>query len=255
METTDGRKLEGTVLNESSEDMRLQTGDKRVHLLRTMGGKFREVTSQTDWPSYNGETRGNRYSALNQINRKNVAKLAPKWVFTLPNTAPLQATPIVMGGIMYMTSANECYALDAGAGRQIWHYQRPRTRNLTGNAAGGINRGVALAGDRLFMVTDHAHIIALNRFTGDLLWETEMADWHQNYNATSAPLIVGNLVVSGTAGSDEGSAWLRSSFRSGHGKGSVAILDHSCAGRARIGDVARQGHRAWRSAHLVHRHL
>jgi alcohol dehydrogenase (cytochrome c) len=204
VETTAGRKLEGTVLNESSDDMQLQTSDKQVHLLRKAGEKFREVTSQTDWPSYNGDTRGNRYSALNQINRKNVSKLAPKWVFSLPNTAPLQATPVVAGGLMYMTSANECYALDAGSGRLIWHYQRPRTRNLTGNAAGGINRGVALAGDRVFMVTDHAHIIALNRMTGDLLWETEMADWHQNYNATSAPLIVGSLVVSGSAGGDEG---------------------------------------------------
>ncbi len=218
VETTDGRKLEGAVFNQSSDDMQLQTGDKRVHLLRKVGDKFREVTSQTDWPSYNGETRGNRYSTLNQIDRKNVVRLAPKWVFTLPNTAPLQATPVVMGGIMYMTSANECYALDAGAGRQIWHYQRPRTRNLTGNAAGGINRGVALAGDRLFMVTDHAHIIALNRFTGDLLWETEMADWHQNYNATSAPLIVGNLVVSGTAGGDEGVRGFIAAFDQATGK-------------------------------------
>ena len=59
-------------------------------------------------------------------------------------------------------------------------------------------------GDRLFMVTDHAHLIALNRFTGDLLWETPMADWRQNYGATSAPLVVGNLVVSGISGGDEG---------------------------------------------------
>ena len=64
---------------------------------------------------------------------------------------------------MYVTSANECYALDAGSGRQIWHYQRPRTKGLVGNAAGGVNRGVAVAGDRVFMVTDHAHLIALNR--------------------------------------------------------------------------------------------
>ena len=218
IETVDGHKLEGAVLNQTSDDMQLQTGDKRVHLLRSVGGKFREVTSQTDWPSYNGDTRGYRYSALDQINRTNVTRLAPKWIFTLPNTAPLQVTPVVAGGIMYVTSANECYALDAGAGRMIWHYQRPRTRNLTGNASGGINRGVALAGDRVFMVTDHAHIIALNRFTGDLLWETEMADWHQNYNATSAPLIVGNLVVSGSAGGDEGVRGFLAAFDQATGK-------------------------------------
>ena len=170
--TTDGRTLEGLALNQSTDDMQLETADHHIHLLRKAGEKYREVTSQTDWLSYNGQLNGNRYSTLAQINKNNVARLAPKWVFSLPNTAPLQATPVVANGVMYMTSANECYALDAGSGREIWHYQRPRTRHLTGNAAGGINRGVALAGDRVFMVTDHAHIIALNRYTGELLWET-----------------------------------------------------------------------------------
>src|SRR5260370_15321422 len=104
---------------------------------------------------------------------------------------------------MYVTSANECYALEAGSGREVWDYQRARTRGLVGNAAGGVNRGVGVAGGRVFMVTDHAHLIALDRSTGALLWETEMADWHQNYNATGAPLPVGNLVVTGSSGVDE----------------------------------------------------
>ena len=105
---------------------------------------------------------------------------------------------------MYVTSTNQCYALDAGTGRQIWHYSRPRTRGLIGNAAGGVNRGVAVAGDRVFMVTDHAHIIALNRATGALLWETEMADWRQNYNATGAPLVGRKSRDLRYAGGDEG---------------------------------------------------
>jgi alcohol dehydrogenase (cytochrome c) len=218
VQTTGGGVLEGLALNQTSDDMQLQTPDRKIHLLRKVGAKYREVTSQSDWPSYNGDTRGDRYSKLDQINRKNVNWLAPKWVFSLPNTAPLQGTPIVLEGVMYVTSANECYALDAGSGRQIWHYQRPRTKNLTGNAAGGINRGVALAGDRLFMVTDNAHIISLNRLTGDLLWETEMADWRVNYNATSAPLAVGNLVVSGTAGGDEGVRGFIAAFDQATGK-------------------------------------
>ncbi len=70
----------------------------------------------------------------------------------------LQTTPVVVDGIMYVTGANECYALDAGNGREIWRFQRPRTKGLVGNAAGGINRGVAVSGDRVFMVTDHAHL-------------------------------------------------------------------------------------------------
>jgi alcohol dehydrogenase (cytochrome c) len=119
---------------------------------------------------------------------------------------------------MYVTSANQCYALDAGSGREIWHYQRPRTKDLVGNAAGGVNRGVGVAGDRVFMVTDHAHIIALNRFTGALLWETQMAEWRQNYNATGAPLPVGNLVVTGTSGGDEGVRGFLAAFDQTTGK-------------------------------------
>jgi alcohol dehydrogenase (cytochrome c) len=199
-----GGKIDGLVLNQSFEDMQVRTDDNRIHLLRKTATAYREVTSNVDWPTYNGDPGGNRFTQLDQINKATVSKLAPRWMFSLPNTNNLQVTPVVVEGVMYVTSANECYALDAGSGRQFWHYQRPRTSGLIGNAAGGINRGVAIAGDRVFMVTDHAHLIALNRGTGELVWETEMADWHQNYNATSAPLIVGNLVVSGTAGGEEG---------------------------------------------------
>ena len=201
---TDGQSLGGLVLNKTTSDLQLLGDDRRVHLLRKAGDRYRPVTSQADWPSYNGQTTGSRYSALSQISAANVSRMAPRWIFSLPNTPRSQSTPVVVGGIMYVTSANECFALDAGAGREIWHYQRPKTKGLIGNAAGGINRGVAVAGDRLFMVTDHAHIIALNRYTGALVWETEMADWRQNYNATGAPLIVGSLVVTGTSGGDEG---------------------------------------------------
>jgi alcohol dehydrogenase (cytochrome c) len=173
-------------------------------LLRKAGARFRVVTSQTDWPTYNGDPGGNRYSKLAQIDKTNVAKLAPKWIFPLANVTTIENTPLVVQGIMYVSSANECWALDAGTGRMVWHYQRARTRGLSGNAAAGFNRGVAWAGERIFMLTDNAHMIALNRFNGELLWETEMADWHQNYNGTSAPLTVGNLVISGSAGGDEG---------------------------------------------------
>ncbi len=119
---------------------------------------------------------------------------------------------------MYVTSANECYALDAGSGRQIWHYERPRTPGLVGNAASGINRGVAVAGERVFMVTDHAHLIAMNRSTGELVWETEMAAWKQNYNATSAPLVVGSFVISGTAGGEQGARGFLAAYDQATGK-------------------------------------
>jgi alcohol dehydrogenase (cytochrome c) len=218
VQTTDGQTIEGQVLSEGMLDLQLRTDDKRVRLLRKEGDRYRIVTSQTDWPSYHGDASGNRFSQVAQIDRSNVARLAPRWVFPLPNVTTIENTPVVVEGIMYVSSANECYALDAGSGRAIWHYQRARTKGVAGNAAIGFNRGVAWAGDRIFMLTDNAHMLALNRFNGELLWETEMADWHLNYNGTSAPLTVGNLVISGTAGGDEGARGFVAAYDQGSGK-------------------------------------
>ncbi|HEX9368671.1 MAG TPA: PQQ-binding-like beta-propeller repeat protein, partial [Vicinamibacterales bacterium] len=202
VQTTDGASLDGQVLAEGFDDLQLRTADDRVHLLRRADGRFREVTSGEDWPTYNGAPGGNRYTALAQINKDNVARLAMTWMFTLPGAGNLQVTPVVAGGVMYVAGVNECYALDAGTGRQIWHYKRPRTTGLS--AGGGANRGVAVAGDRVFMETDNAHTLALNRFTGALLWDTELADWRKNYAASSAPLPAGNLIISGVSGGEHG---------------------------------------------------
>ena len=157
------------------------------------------------WPGYNGVPGGNRFSPLGQINTGNVDRLAPRWMFTFQKTPrSLQGTPVVVDGVMYVTSVNEAYALDARSGREIWQYSRPRSQGLAGDAASGINRGVAVLGDRVFMVTDNAHLIALHRLTGQLLWDAVMADSAQNYGSTGAPLIVNDLVVAGVSGGDEG---------------------------------------------------
>ncbi len=105
---------------------------------------------------------------------------------------------------MYVTAPNEVHALDAASGRQIWQVRLPRTPGVIGDAGAGVNRGVAIAGDRLFMVTDDARLLALHRGNGQRLWESRMADHRAHYGATSAPLVVGNLVVSGVSGGDEG---------------------------------------------------
>jgi alcohol dehydrogenase (cytochrome c) len=205
IQTTDGRTLEGRVLNEGATDLQIVSDDNRIFLLRKAAGdRYRMVTSQKDWPTYHGDVSGNRYTTMTQIAKGNVAKLAARWIFPVPNVTLIETTPVVVDGVMYASSANEVYALDAGTGRQLWHFRRPRTTGIAGNAALGFNRGAAVSGNRLFMLTDNAHMIALNRSNGDVLWETEMADWHQNYNGTCAPLVVGDLVISGTAGGDEG---------------------------------------------------
>jgi alcohol dehydrogenase (cytochrome c) len=213
--TTDGRELAGEVLNEGFDDLQLRTDDTRVHLLRRAGDRYRRVTSETPWPTYNGDPGGNRYTTLTQITKNTVGRLAPKWVFTLPDAGALQMTPVVVDGIMYVTNVNECFALDAGSGREIWHFKRPRTKGAIG---GWANRGVAIAGDRVFLAMDNAHLIALHRFTGQVLWDSELADWRQNYSSSSAPLTAGDLVIGGVTGGEAGANGFVAAFDQATGK-------------------------------------
>lgn len=247
--TTDGT-LSGTVLNEGTVDVQLRDAAGKIHLLRKQdGGRFREVTSQTDWPTYHGVPGGNRYSTLKQIDKSNVARLAPAWMFPLGPVTQVENTPLVVEGVMYVSSANELWALDAGTGRQIWHYQRARTRGLAGNAAIGFNRGVAYAAEKLFMLTDNAHLIALSRSNGELLWETEMADWQKNYNGTSAPLVAGDLVISGTAGGDEGVRGFVAAYQQSTGKEVWRFWTVPMDGQPGAEEVAN----TWKGAEKEHR--
>ena len=136
----------------------------------------------------------------------------------VPSWTGLEVTPVVADGVMYVTSVNEAFALDARSGREIWHYSRPRSQGLAGDAAGGINRGAALLGERVFLVTDNAHLLALHRATGQLLWDIEMADSRQNYGATGAPLVVNDLVISGVSGGDEGIRGFLDAYRASTGE-------------------------------------
>ncbi len=220
----DGRVIPGVALNRAAGETQLLGDDHKLYLLRaTAADRFRVVGSQTDWPNYDGpndavSTGGSRYSTLDQITAANVGGLRSRWIFTLRDTRELQSTPVVAGGLMYITSANECYALDAGSGRLVWHYQRARTKGIGGVSATGINRGVAVAGGKVFMDMDNGHLIALDAVTGTLLWDTAMVDWHDNYNATSAPLVVGDRVLSGVAGGDDGARGFVAAFDQASGK-------------------------------------
>ncbi len=172
-----------------------------------------------EWPTYHGQLSGNRHSPLTGINTTNVARLAPKWMFPLPGAQrALQVTPVVAGGLMFVSAVNEAWALDARTGRQIWHFSRPRTQGLVGDAASGINRGVAVVGDRVFLQTDHAHLLALHRLTGQLIWDVEMADYRQHYGATGAPLAVNDLVIAGVSGGDEGMRGFLDAYRASTGE-------------------------------------
>jgi len=157
-----------------------------------------------NWTSYNGDYTGRRYSSLREINTANVQKLRAAWVFHPANSQNLEATPVVVGGVMYMTSANDVFALDARTGRQLWHYNRPVSSGLLDDAASHKNRGVAVWQNSVFVETDDAHLLALDARSGGLLWDREYADKTKHYGATGAPLVVKDLVIVGTSGGDSG---------------------------------------------------
>ena len=159
--------------------------------------------SPGEWLTYDGQLNGNRFSSLDQINRANVRQMILKWSAPISQSG-LEVTPIVAEGVMYVSGPNQAVALDAATGRQIWKYARPRTPGLVGDAALGTNRGMALSGDKVFMVTDNAHLIALNRTTGRVVWEAVMPKERQHYGSTVAPLVVKDLVVAGVSGGDWG---------------------------------------------------
>ena len=157
-----------------------------------------------NWPSYNGDYTGARYSSLTQITPGNVGRLAAQWVFHPRVVSPLEVTPVVVAGIMFVTSANDAYALDAKTGNVLWHHVRPVSPGLIDDPGQHHNRGVAILGTRLYMETDNAHLLCLDARSGHLLWDVAYATGNKNYGATSAPLIVKDKVVVGISGGDDG---------------------------------------------------
>src|SRR5262249_7135251 len=141
---------------------------------------------------------GNRYSPLDQINTTNADRLQLEWVHSL-NSDGLQTTPLVADGVMYVTAPGRVCALDARTGREIWCYQ---ARAAGRSSSTSPNRGVALLGDRIFYATGDAHLVCLNRLTGAVMWIVNMVVGSGPFSASSAPLVVGDLVISGIAGGD-----------------------------------------------------
>ena len=171
-----------------------------------------------NWVSYNGDYTGRRYSNLDQISAKNVGQLRAQWVFHASNSDNLEVTPVVVDGLMFVTSANDAYALDAQTGRLIWHYSRPVTEGLIDDASQHHNRGVGVWHTRIYLETDNAHLLCLDARSGHLLWDVAYTDGNKNYGATSAPLVVKDKVVVGTSGGDDGVRGFLSAFDAETGK-------------------------------------
>jgi PQQ-dependent dehydrogenase (methanol/ethanol family) len=165
-----------------------------------------------DWLTYNGNNSSSRYSPLKQINTLNVSSLKLKWVFPIQYFG-LEVTPLAADGVLYVTGPNQVFALDALTGSALWHYSRPASTGMLGDAKLGTNRGVAILRQRVFFITDNAHLLALDRASGKLLWETPLADEAQHYGGTMAPLIVNNMVIAGVSGADQGIRGFVAAFR------------------------------------------
>ena len=157
-----------------------------------------------NWISYSGDYTGRRYSGLTQVNPENAAHLAAQWVFHPREVSPLEVTPVVVAGIMFVTSGNDAYALNAATGKLLWRHSRALSQDLVDDAAVHHNRGVAVLGTRLYMTTDNAHLLCLDARSGSLIWDVAYATGNKNYGATSAPLIVKDKVIVGTSGGDDG---------------------------------------------------
>jgi alcohol dehydrogenase (cytochrome c) len=171
-----------------------------------------------NWTSYNGDYTGRRFSSLQEITATNVAQLRAAWVFHPGNTRRLEATPVVVRGMMYLTSSNDVFALDARTGRVVWHHQRPLSSGLLDDAAAHKNRGVAVWDHFVYAETDDAHLLCLDARSGNVLWDVQYADKAKHYGATSAPLVVKGAVIVGTSGGDSGVRGFLAAFDAVSGK-------------------------------------
>ena len=145
-----------------------------------------------------------RYYPASQINTQNVGKLRPVFTFQTEVLESMETAPIVVDGIMYLTTSyNHVYAIDAVTGKEFWHYKH-KMGPVTTYCCGPNNRGVAIMGDRLFMGTLDAKLVALDAKTGKLLWSTQIADPELGYSETMAPVAVNGKVLIGTNGGEYG---------------------------------------------------
>jgi len=160
-----------------------------------------------EWLTYSGTYSSARHSALNQIRADNIGTLEVAWIRQLNQEEKekyFEATPIVRGGAMYVTdAAGIVTALDTATGRIIWSYRR-RTPDDVPLCCVRSNRGAAILGDRLFVATLDAHLLALDRKTGALLWDNKIADYQAGYSITGAPLALEGKIITGVAGGEFG---------------------------------------------------
>jgi len=185
----------------ASQDSRITSISTNIEV---SPARLLEKPVAANWLSYNGDYTGRRYSALQEINTGNVGQLRAQWVFHAQGSSGLEVTPVAVDGILFVTAANDAYALDAQTGRTLWRHAYPITEGLIDDASQHHNRGVGIWHSRIYMETDNAHLLCLDARSGTLLWDIAYTDGNRNYGATSAPLVVRDKVIVGTSGGDDG---------------------------------------------------
>lgn len=164
------------------------------------------LTRPDQWPTFSGDYSGQRHSPLTQITPENVHDLVSSWTFQTGTTTRgrgFETTPMLIDGILYVTGSNNyAWAIDAKTGRSFWEYRRDLPDNLTYGATVPVNRGFGMLGESLFMVTLDAHLLSLDRRTGEVLWDIELADYRIGYSATLAPLVIDGKVIVGISGGE-----------------------------------------------------
>jgi alcohol dehydrogenase (cytochrome c) len=154
------------------------------------------------------QTNGNywqtRFYPARQINATNVGKLRPSWIFQTDIIDSLETSPIVVNGTMYVTTSfDHVFALNARTGEQLWAY-RHKMGPITTYCCGPNNRGVAVYGDMVYLVTLDAKLVALDAKTGEVKWSKDVADPEAGYSETMAPTAVKGMIIIGTNGGEYG---------------------------------------------------
>lgn len=162
--------------------------------------------SAIEWPVHGGTDLEQRFSPLTQIDGTNVGHLGLGWSFEFDTNRGQEATPIVVGGVMYVSTAwSKVYALDATTGKQLWHYDPEIAGRVGFNACCDvISRGVAVSNGRVLLGALDGRLIALDAKTGKPVWSTQTTDPSKPYTISGAPRIVGNKVIIGNGGAEYG---------------------------------------------------
>ena len=170
----------------------------------TQAALNKAATQGDNWLHTHGNYDQTRYYPGKQINTSNVKHLRPKFTFQTEVLESMETAPIVVDGVMYMTTSfNHVYALDAVTGKEFWHYKH-KMGPITTFCCGPNNRGVAIEGGRVFMGTLDARLVALDAKTGKVEWDVQIADPEKGYSETMAPTVVDGKVLIGTNGGEYG---------------------------------------------------